>query len=73
LDIGLPGMNGFEVAQHLRRQPETTLAKLVALTGYSQGEHNRDSVEGNFDLYLVKPASITSLEPLFTAAPRQGI
>jgi two-component system CheB/CheR fusion protein len=70
LDIGLPGMNGYEVARHLRHQPETTKAMLVALSGYSQEESPGEAGETNFDTYLVKPASLTSLEPLFTQARR---
>ncbi|HEY5313207.1 MAG TPA: response regulator [Pirellulales bacterium] len=68
LDIGLPGMNGYEVARHLRRQPETTQATLVALSGYSQDESRGPAAETHFDTYLVKPASLTSLEPLFHLA-----
>jgi two-component system CheB/CheR fusion protein len=70
LDIGLPGMNGYEVARHLRHQPETTRAMLVALSGYSQEESGDGQAETNFDTYLVKPASLTSLEPLFNLARR---
>jgi signal transduction histidine kinase/CheY-like chemotaxis protein len=54
-DIGLPGMNGFEVAKTLRRAPETATARLIAVTGYGQEEDRRRSLEAGFDVHLVKP------------------
>ena len=42
-DLGLPGMNGFEVAAQLRRDPETAAAKLIAITGYGREEDRRRS------------------------------
>src|SRR5215211_6310628 len=55
LDIGLPGMTGYEVAAHLRRQPVLRSAVLIALTGYGQEEDRRKSLEAGFDHHLVKP------------------
>jgi len=66
LDIGLPEMNGFEVAQTLRQQPETASALIVALTGYGQDDDRRRSSDAGFDEHLLKPASVATLEPLFT-------
>jgi len=55
LDVGLPGMNGFEVAKHLRRLPDIAPMLLVALSGYSQDGDRFQAQEAGFDHYLVKP------------------
>ena len=55
LDIGLPGMNGFEVAQRLRKIPEGAGATIVAITGYGQPDDRKRSQEAGFDQHLVKP------------------
>lgn len=54
-DIGLPGMDGFTVADTLRRAPETASARLIAVTGYGEEEDRRRALESGFDLHLVKP------------------
>jgi PAS domain S-box-containing protein len=61
LDIGLPGMDGYEVAKALRATPETARARLIALTGYGQAEDLRRSREAGFDLHLTKPVSPADL------------
>ncbi len=61
LDIGLPGMNGYEVARRLRAEPSTKQAVLIALTGYGQEEDRRQSKEAGFDHHLVKPIDIKQL------------
>ena len=53
LDIGLPGMNGYEVARRMRQQG--TAGRLVALTGYGQPEDIQRAREAGFDAHLVKP------------------
>jgi len=70
LDIGLPGMDGYEVAGRLRERPETARAVLVAVTGYGQEEDRRRSRRAGFDHHLVKPVApetlrllLSSLEP----------
>jgi PAS domain S-box-containing protein len=55
LDIGLPGMSGYEVAQRLREQPEFKRTPLVAVTGYGQDEDRRLSKEAGIDHHLTKP------------------
>ena len=55
LDIGLPGMNGYEVARHLRARPDGQSVRIIALTGYGQEEDRRRSQEAGFDGHLVKP------------------
>jgi two-component system CheB/CheR fusion protein len=61
LDIGLPGMDGHEVARRLRQLPETKNVLLIALSGYGQTEDLRKSKEAGFDHHLVKPADIDQL------------
>ncbi|HSS77006.1 MAG TPA: MEDS domain-containing protein [Thermoanaerobaculia bacterium] len=60
-DIGLPGMDGFEVAEALRRDPTTRKAKLIAVTGYGADEDRRRSKEAGFDLHLTKPVDPAKL------------
>lgn len=55
LDIGMPGMNGYEVAGCLRTMPACAHAMLVALTGWGQEEDKRRAVEAGFDHHLTKP------------------
>jgi len=54
-DIGLPGMDGFEVAARLPRDPETADAQLIAVTGYGREEDRKRSKAAGFDLHLTKP------------------
>jgi CheY-like chemotaxis protein/anti-sigma regulatory factor (Ser/Thr protein kinase) len=58
LDIGLPGLNGFEVSKQLRQQPGLQNAVLVAMTGYGQESDRRRSQEAGFDHHLVKPGDL---------------
>jgi CheY-like chemotaxis protein len=61
LDIGLPGMDGFEVARQLRKRPNMRETLLVALTGYGQAEDRQQAIKAGFDHHLVKPADVPSL------------
>lgn len=56
VDIGLPGMNGYEVARRLRLKGSDAPALLIALTGYGQKEDRARSSEAGFDHHFVKPA-----------------
>jgi CheY-like chemotaxis protein len=55
LDIGLPEIDGNELAQRLRRQPETAQAMLIAVTGYGQDSDREKTSAAGFDHHLVKP------------------
>ena len=55
LDIGLPGMDGFELARRLRRNERTAKAVLVAVTGYGGEEARRMAIEAGFDHHFLKP------------------
>ena len=68
LDIGLPGMDGYEVCRRLRQLPGLEQTMLVALTGYAQDEDRRNSQAAGFDAHLVKPMSMTQLQDLFARA-----
>jgi PAS domain S-box-containing protein len=61
LDIGLPGMDGNELARRLRALPQTSRSLLVAITGYGQDYDRTTSMEAGFDHYFVKPADIGKL------------
>jgi len=56
LDIGLPGLDGYEVARRLRTLPDGDRCLLIALTGYGQQDDRRRAHEAGFDVHLVKPA-----------------
>jgi CheY-like chemotaxis protein len=61
VDIGLPGIDGYEVARRLRADPATSAIKLVALTGYGLAEDLRRVMDAGFDRHLVKPVDIAQL------------
>jgi len=62
LDIGLPDMDGTELARHLRMRPETADALLVAVTGYGQESDRARTREAGFDHHLVKPVDLDRLQ-----------
>jgi PAS domain S-box-containing protein len=72
LDIGLPGMNGHDVARTLRAQPEFKGLVLAAVTGYGQEEDRRRSLDAGFDFHLTKPLAQTALTAVFTSARPDG-
>lgn len=61
LDIGLPHINGYEVAEQLRKNPKLNDTLIVALTGYGADEDRKRSQEAGFDMHLVKPPSLNDL------------
>lgn len=67
MDIGMPGMNGNEVAQRIRQQPEFNDIKLVALTGWGQEKDRRQSQESGFDHHLTKPVNFQVLKDLIAS------
>jgi two-component system, sensor histidine kinase len=67
LDIGMPGMDGYEVARRIRQQPECRDVMLIALTGWGQEEDRRRTSQAGFDHHLLKPADIAALKALFTS------
>ena len=71
LDIGLPGMDGYEIAERLRELPESAHTVLVAITGYGQDEDRRRSREAGIDHHLVKPVSPETLHELLDSLARK--
>ena len=67
LDIGLPGKDGYEVAQQIRRKPELAATRLVALTGYGTDDDRRRSKSAGFDEHIVKPVEFERLRELFNS------
>jgi signal transduction histidine kinase/ActR/RegA family two-component response regulator len=62
VDIGLPGISGYEVARRLRQLPRSRPMALIALTGYGQDEDRRRALQVGFDLHLVKPVDAERLK-----------
>ena len=71
LDIGLPGMDGHEVARRLRQTPELENVWLIALTGYGRKADLQLSQEAGFDHHLVKPADPQKLKDLLASLSNQ--
>ncbi|HEY8509521.1 MAG TPA: response regulator, partial [Steroidobacteraceae bacterium] len=70
LDIGLPKLNGYEVARRLREHPAHRRTTLVAMTGYGQSSDREQAQAAGFDHHLVKPAYYASVEPILAAVGR---
>lgn len=70
LDIGMPGMDGHEVARRIRQQPELQKVTLIALTGWGQDKDRRESHTAGFDYHLIKPADVDALQALLTVVGR---
>ena len=68
LDIGMPGMDGYEVARRIRANNVNRSIMLIALTGWGQEEDRRRSAAAGFNHYLVKPADIEQLRQLLSVA-----
>jgi CheY-like chemotaxis protein len=69
LDIGLPGMSGYEVARTLRDSPQLAGVTLIAFTGYGQDDDRRRVLEAGFDHHLVKPAEEAELARIIDSLP----
>jgi PAS domain S-box-containing protein len=68
LDIGMPGLNGYETARRMRTQPWGKAVLLIALTGLGHGDDRRRSSEAGFDAHLVKPVELAALQELLEGA-----
>jgi len=62
LDIGLPGMNGYELAEKLLADPATATARLIALTGWGTDDDIRKSKVAGFHAHLTKPVDPVAIE-----------
>lgn len=64
VDIGLPGMDGYEIARRFRAEPDADKVLLVALTGYGSSSDRDRSRQAGFDLHLIKPVDPQALQEL---------
>jgi DNA-binding response OmpR family regulator len=71
LDIGLPGLDGYEVARRLRREPGLAGVTLVALSGYGSELHQARSRDAGFDHHLVKPIDAERVHEIVAAHARE--
>ena len=67
LDIGMPGMDGLEVARRIRQRPESRDVTLIALTGWGQEKDRHNSAAAGFNHHLVKPVDFEALQELLKA------
>ena len=72
IDIGLPVMDGYEVAKRLRETAGSGELKLVAVTGYGEEANRAMSIEAGFDMHTVKPVELESLRKLLANSPSIG-
>jgi CheY-like chemotaxis protein len=68
VDIGLPGLDGYQVAESLRADPATAAIRLIALTAYGTDQDRQRSKRSGFEAHLVKPASIDQLRRALAGA-----
>ena len=68
-DIGMPDMDGYELARRLRKEPGLERLLLVALTGYGQDSDKERAKQSGFDYHLVKPVSLEALQGLLASLP----
>ena len=68
-DIGLPGLDGFDVAREIRRNEDLDETKLIAITGYGSEEYRHRAHKSGFDYFLAKPADAEALLELLGANP----
>jgi PAS domain S-box-containing protein len=73
LDIGLPEMDGNELARRLRADPRTRAALLVAVTGYGQEQDRRAALEAGFDHHMVKPVDLEKLAAILAAVENRSV
>ena len=64
VDIGLPGLDGYQVARQVRAALNGSTMRLIAMTGYGQPEDRRRALEAGFDAHLVKPVDLEALNRL---------
>jgi CheY-like chemotaxis protein len=69
LDIGLPGMSGYEVCRRIRQEPYGPSMTIIALTGWGQEEDRKRSREAGFDTHMVKPVDHEALLKMLASIP----
>jgi CheY-like chemotaxis protein len=69
--VGMPGLNGYEVARRLRSELGDEVPLLVAMTGYGQQEDRKRALDAGFNFHLIKPASTKDLDDLLHSLPER--
>jgi CheY-like chemotaxis protein len=72
LDIGLPGLDGFEVAKRLRQQTALNGIVLVAMTGYGQESDRQRSLDAGFNHHLVKPTAFSKVQQILATVSQKA-
>jgi CheY-like chemotaxis protein len=72
MDIGLPGMNGYDAARRIRSDCKGRPLLIIALTGWGQDEDRRRSADAGIDHHLVKPLDLDKLRQILATAPLPG-
>jgi len=67
LDLGMPGMDGYEVARHIRALPGSGDTTLIALTGWGQASDRQRTQEAGFHHHLVKPVDIGAMQAVLAS------
>jgi CheY-like chemotaxis protein len=67
IDVGLPGLNGYEIARRFREEPDSDDVTLVALTGYGTPDARERSRQAGFDHHLIKPVNAEALQRILRA------
>jgi CheY-like chemotaxis protein len=67
MDLGMPGMDGFEAARRLRASHPDRAFRLVAVTGWGQGKYRQQAREAGFDQYFVKPVGVRELKTILSS------
>ena len=73
LDIGLPGLSGYDVARRLRAEPALADTLLIAVTGWGSETDKRRSAEAGFDRHLTKPVEAAALEAVLAGFTPGGL
>ena len=72
LDIGMPGLTGYEVAEQMRREATLKNTVLVALTGYGRDTDREFSQQAGFDHHLVKPADFADVQKILAGVTERA-
>lgn len=73
LDIALPGMDGYQVAERLRSHPSLNHIRLIALSGFGREDDRQRSLQAGFDAHLTKPADLIALQEAIAVPPKASL
>jgi CheY-like chemotaxis protein len=69
LDIGMPGIDGYEACRRMRQRPSQKAIVIVAVTGWGQPQDKQRALEAGFDAHLTKPVALEALARILAATP----